>query len=238
MADLGERTIAFLAFFLIFSVLFPIGTFAMQFSPPPSGSLGALNPEALQAAGITLTDAVSYNMSDSVRATVYNYYEEFHMNDSSKYAVTWIGGSGPGGNGSLHFKTTVFLPVLWVVIMPVPYHVDWAKAAGNWSTTYNWTRFQIDTYGDKPATCFITPHPDYNGDIHASLKDGNLTVTIGKNFEQGEPDFWAFAGWWFSLVTGIETQGLPDFFVWLLRLITILGFLSAILLLRSFLPLV
>lgn len=238
MADLGERTIALLSFFMIFAVLFPASVYALAFSSPPSSSLGALDPEALQAAGISLSDAKSYNMSDSIRATIYNYYEEFHMNDSSKYAVTWIGGGGPDGNGSLHFKTTVILPVIWITIPPVPYYVDWMKYGQNWSSTYNWTRFTIDEGGAKEATCFLTPPLDYSGDYEAALADGNMTVTIGKSFEQGEPDFWGFAGWWFGFVTGIDTHGLPDFLAWIFQLITILGFLSAVLLLRSFLPFV
>jgi len=208
----------------------------MQFSDVPTGQLGSLDPEALQAAGITLTDAVSYNMSDSTRATIYNFYEEFHLNDTSKYALTWAGG-GPDGNGTLYFKTTVFLPVLWVSIEPV-YNAGYAANESEWNPLYNWTMFTVDEGGANEASCFLTAHPDYDNNIASSLKDGNLTITIGKNFEQSEPDFWGFAGWWFSLVTGINTQGLPEFFVWLLRLITVLGLLSAILLLRSFLPLV
>jgi len=235
MADLGERTIALLSFFMVFAILFPISVFAVTFETPTQDSLGALDPAALQAAGISLTDAISYNMSDPGKNPGFEYFE-YHMNDSTKYSVTWSNGTGPDGNGSLSFRTTVFLPVIWVGVQPAPYHIDWMKYGQNWSSTYNWTRFTVDAGGARAAHCFLTPPLEYNGDYLTALKDGNMTVTIGKSFQQGEPDFWGFAGWWFGLITGIDTQGLPEFFAWLLRLIAILGVLSAILLLRSFLP--
>ena len=68
------------------------------------------------------------------------------------------------------------------------------------------------------------------------MEYGNVTVTIGRGFEQQAADLWSFAGWFFGIVLGFETYSLPAFFVWLIRILSLIGILSAVLLAREFIP--
>jgi hypothetical protein len=217
---LGDATVKLLVFFLVFSILFPVIGYALTFDSS-SISTGGLDPDALMSAGIIITDAVTHNVTRAAGWTT------FALNSSS-YRVQWEGD-----------EFTFQIPHPWLgwswptTIAPNPYLGVWA--IGNFSDDYNWTNFQLDPSGGASAECFFTIYPGWTTMLD-SMADGNVTVTIGKSFTPQAADLWSFGGWFLGLILGTQTFGLPAFFVWMIRVLTVIGILCAVLLAREFIP--
>lgn len=217
---LSSATVRLLVFFLVFSLVFPVAGYALTFESS-SISTGGLDLDALMAAGIIITDAASHNVSRGGGWVV------FALN-SSTYRVSWTGD-----------EFTFQIPHSWLgwswptTIEPNPYLGVWA--IGNFSETYNWTNIQLDPGGGATAECFFIIYPGKSSMLD-SMADGNVTIIIGKSFTPQAADMWSFAGWFLGVLLGIQTFGLPVFFVWFLRIFTVIGILCAVLLAREFIP--
>ncbi len=81
---------------------------------------------------------------------------------------------------------------------------------------------------------FITD-PLKQGNITRAVQvDGNLTLTLAQNVAWAEePNITSFISWYFGLVTGTESFGLPDNFAIIVRIMTLLGMFAGIFLLSE-----
>jgi len=223
---LSNKSVSLLIFFVVFSAVFPVAGFALTFSAG-TPDISGVSEEALMQAGIILTDVATENVTDD-EAWVY-----FALNDSD-YRVRWM---DPGTPNERYFEWQVPHGILgwsWpTTIDPSPYGV--LLVISNWDNDYNWTRATLDSGGASEAECFFTIYPGYDN-ITQCMDEGNVTMTIGRSYEPAAADLWTFTSWFFGMVTGIETYNMPAFFVWLIRVITLIGLLSFVLLAREFIP--
>jgi len=99
-----------------------------------------------------------------------------------------------------------------------------------WDSTNNWTMI----HGLTGYVLFITD-PLKEGNItRAVQEDGEITLTICENIAWAEtPSLNSFISWYFGLVTGTESWGLPDNFAIVVRVMTLLGMFSGIFLLSE-----
>jgi hypothetical protein len=217
---LSSASVRLLVFFLAFSVIFPVAGYAFtSFGGVPS--IGGISEESLMNAGIIMNDAVTHNVTRGAG------WVTFDLNSTS-YRVSWSA-------DDFSFQVPhQYLGWVWpATITPTPYKGVWA--IGNYSTTYNWTHFVLDEGGGHEAEAFFTIYDDYSS-MYECMANGNVTVTIGRAFEPSAPDLFSFVGWYLGVITGLQTFGLPAVFLWILRMFTIIGILSAVLLAREFIP--
>jgi len=214
---LSSNITRLLAFFLVFSVVFPIASFALEFESGQPDS-GDLDPDSLSAAGVILTDTTTHNISKGASQT-------FYVLNSSVIGCRWY------SSGNFRFTVQIWGGIFAGV--PPVYNETWV--IGNFSTTYNWTRITIDANAPREADGFFTVHAEYDNMTHC-INDGNVTLTIGRNFKRNPADFFAFTGWYLGIITGVATGGLPQIFVWFTQMLFIIGIISAVLLVKEFIP--
>jgi len=102
--------------------------------------------------------------------------------------------------------------------------IDW------WDSENNWTMIHAQT----GYVLFITDPLKQGNITHAVLVDGNLTLTLCQNIAWAEePNVTSFISWYFGLVTGSESFGLPDNFAIVIRIMTLLGMFAGIFLLSE-----
>lgn len=99
-----------------------------------------------------------------------------------------------------------------------------------WEPDNNWTMI----HGLTGYVLFITD-PLKDGNItRAVQEDGEITLTLCQNIAWSEsPSLTSFMSWYFGLVTGTETWGLPDNFSIIVRVMTLLGMFAGIFLLSE-----
>ena len=99
-----------------------------------------------------------------------------------------------------------------------------------WDNENNWTMIQAQT----GYVLFITDPAKQGNITHAVLVDGNLTLTLAQNVAWAEePSVTSFISWYFGLVTGSESFGLPENFAIIVRIMTLLGMFAGIFLLSE-----
>lgn len=109
-------------------------------------------------------------------------------------------------------------------------HIRNATIIEWWDSENNWTMF----HGLTGYVLFITD-PLKQGNITRAVQvDGNLTLTLAQNVAWSEtPGVSSFINWYFGLVTGSESFGLPDNFAIIVRIMTLLGMFAGIFLLSE-----
>lgn len=99
-----------------------------------------------------------------------------------------------------------------------------------WDATYNWTWFR----SEDGLNVFIQPNNSSSNITTAVYTDGVLNVTLGYALEdEVNFNFAQFVNWYMSLLLGGESYGLPVFFTWIIRIISAISVLSAILLAKD-----
>lgn len=96
---------------------------------------------------------------------------------------------------------------------------------------FNWTRFVLF----DGHYIFITPFETHGNITEAIFDDGTLNVTIAKSFDESEDrfNFWSFIRWYYSLLIGGSSWGLPSVFSWIIRILAAISSLAAILLIKE-----
>lgn len=206
-------------FFLIFSLTFPVIGYAL--TPGSEMDTGNISHEDLMQAGIILNNADSQNITRA------GGWVNFDVGDQ-EYRVKW------NGDDEFIFRTPTWL-IGWIIPVEID-RISEAEVLSEFDVSYNWSHFTIDNEGNAEADALFTVYPGC-GNITYTIAVGNITLTIGRGFDTGSQDTLAFGNWFLGLVFGWDTGGMPDFFVWVVRLIALIGLASAVLLVREFIPL-
>lgn len=230
MSGNGSQTRIYV-FVLILNIVFPVlGYTFTAFAEETEEYEISLDPDSIMAAGITLVDAESHNI------TYEGPWVEYVLLNltirSSWYADAIVFQKrSPIGKA---FNTWLF-----------PYYVDvkslqtnkWSGALLNvtiiddWDSEYNWSRFVLA----DGHHIFVTPY-DTDGNITKAVFDeGHVNVTIAKSFEEDETsfNFWNFLGWYSSLIIGDQSWGLPPIFSWFIRILAAISIFAMIMLTKD-----
>lgn len=230
MSGNGAQTRIYV-FVLILNIVFPVlGYTFTAFGEDTQDYEISLNPDSLMAAGITLVDAESHNI------TYDGPWVEYVLLNltirSSWYADAIVFQKrSPIGKA---FNTWLF-----------PYFVDvkslqtnvWSGALLNvtiiddWDSEYNWSRFVLA----DGHHIFVTPYATDNNISKAVFEDGHVNVTIAKSFEEDETsfNFWNFLGWYSSLIIGDQSWGLPSIFSWFIRILAAISLFAMVMLTKD-----
>lgn len=224
---LSDSTLKMLVFLLVFSIVFPVASYAMQFNVEVS--TGEIAYEDLMSAGIIVDAADTQNITQQlgIGLKTFTYYD---LNQSGQYRVHW-------GDVDNVFEFQIPNPWLgwwWPIVIDT---VAEADVISGYDTDYNWTHIEIAVDTGSAATSLYTIYPGYNFTMAQSIAYGNVTLTIGRGFQDTGADLMGIANWYFMLVTGQDTTGLPTFFVWLIQITGVLGLIAAVLLIKEFIPL-
>lgn len=214
---LSDSSVKLLIFFIVFSITFPVFGYAMSFTI--TMDLGSIAQEDLMQAGIIMNSAVSHNLTRGTSTDFVLDDGQYRVWYSGQYFVFQVGNPYVGW--------------LWPITI---YTTNETAIIDNWDDSYNWTHFTVDEGGSAQGEAIFTPYPGYQN-ITSSIAVGNVTLTMGRGFEQQAADLMAFAGWFAGIVFGWDTSGLPSFFVWIIRIISLIGLASAVMLVREFIPL-
>lgn len=218
---LGEASVKILIFFLVFSILFPVAGYTLTvISEAPS--IEGIDPQRLVDAGILLTEAITHNVTRGA--------DHVHFDiGTSEYRVTW------STTNFVWQRRNNFFGFDLAPFTMEPNPITETSIILGWNATYNWTQITVTDVGETEFECFFTPYPPFTS-ITTSLADGNVTITIGKAAYAAGTDMFSFAGWFLGMVTGQASYGMPEFFIWLIRIFTIIGVLAFVILAKEFVP--
>jgi hypothetical protein len=198
-----------------------------------------LDQDSLANAGITLKEGISQNV------TYQGSFQQYDLQNLS-VRISWV--NDPiFGDYFLHQRRSFIGEVLnnWLLRRPLRIRVgtddlDYMglknlTVINNFDTTYNWTKYKIEETG---LLAFITTIPSDDNNITKAIQEtGNVTITLGKQVSSSETfTFTSFVDWYWSIILGGNDWGLPPFMNFLIRLISALTFLSAILLVKALIP--
>ena len=235
---------------LIFSLLMPVISFALiTWEDNVVDYEIGIDPDVLMMAGISLSDGITHNVSWK---SAYVYFEFENKTIRTKWTDTWtriglLGGVVDMGDG-LAFETQTatnkFLNNWW---LPYKYRIrpisqsSWSYIAknmtilSNWDPKFNYSRFILE----DGYQIFFTPY-DPNDNLSKAIFDtAHLNCTIGITLSEAGANFnfMQFINWYWSIMIGSNSYGLPAFMSWIVRLISALTLLSGVLLAKEMLRL-
>lgn len=196
----------------------------------------SLDQDSLVRAGIILKEGQSHNVT--FRGT----YAEYVL-ENVTVRITWIR-QPVLGDYFLHRRRSFVGKVLnnWALTKSLGVKIgtdtlsfnglDNQTVINNWNPTFNWTEYKIIETG---LTAFVTTLPKENNNISLAVNQiGNVTITLGKRISRSaEWSFTEFIDWYWSIIIGSNDWGMPIFMNFLIRVISGLTFLSAILLVKD-----
>ena len=228
---------------LIFSLLMPVISFALTtWEDDVEDYEIAIDPDVLMMAGITLSDGITLNVTYQ---SAFVYFEFENQTIRTKWTDTWSLEPNKTGFG---FETQGVINK-WLDNWWYPYHyklrpqseASWRKIAtnltilSNFEPEWNYSRFILE----DGYQVFFTPYDPSENLSFAIYDSAHLNCTIGKTLmEDGASfSFMQFMNWYWSLMIGSNSFGLPTFMSWIVRLISALTLLSGVLLAKEMLRL-
>ncbi len=205
----------------------------------------SLDKDRLILAGIILNDAESHNV------TFEGDWEEYTVQNQS-VRIGWKSGIRDAGTLIIYedaifiqkksplgrfLNSWIFPQFMWVTAVKTGY-TDKAiyndTIVLNWDPVYNWSRFEVE----DGMQCFITPINDTMNITYAVYTYGTLSVTLGEGWEETTDfNFRNFVTWYLGLIIGDQTWGLPEVFTWLIRILSALTILSAVIIAKELIKL-
>jgi len=231
---------------LVFSLLMPVISFALTtWEDDVEDYEIAIDPNVLMIAGISLSDGITHNVSWK---SPYVYYNFQNKTIRTKWTDTWtriglVGGIVDMGDGfafETQTATNKFLNNWW---LPYKYRIrpesesSWDYIANNltilsnYNPRFNFSRFILE----DGYQIFFTPYDPNDNLSRALYETGHLNCTIGISVVEsgGGFNFSQFVTWYWSIIMGSNSYGLPTFLSWIVRIISALTLLSGILLARE-----
>jgi len=230
---------------MVFCLLFPVFSFAftIQYGEPSEVTFD-IDPQKLIVSDIYLTEGESHNIT-------FNGASEYYNLTFDLYRVTWKDGFWwlwipvyieDGIIFEVRTPASKFLNNWWFTSLckvkgyksgTTHMAIHNITILENWDNEYNWSRF-ITEGGSQ---VFITPYLD-SKNITESIADGIVTVSLARTVSQEENiNLRSFVDWYNSLLIGDKLYGMPSFFTWIVRLSTILGLFSVVLVIKELLKL-
>lgn len=231
---------------LVFSLLFPVVSYALTaWETEVVDYEISIDPDVLMLAGISLADGITHNVSWK---SPYVYYEFENKTIRTKWTDTWtrisvLEGVVDMGDG-LAFETQTatnkFLDNWW---LPYKYRMrpmsesawDWISLnmtiLSNFDPRFNYSRFILE----DGYQIFFTPWDPSENLSTAIFETAHVNCTIGVSISESGAgfNFGQFVTWYWSIIVGSASYGLPTFLSWVVRIISALTLLSGILLARE-----
>jgi len=236
----NNGSIKLYVFVLVIGLSFPtLGyTFTTLGGSPTQFDI-SIDDEILLLAGISLQQAESHNISFNGGYVTFDDLNDTEMRLNWR---TWQ--PGPLGIGAsidgIKFERKLWgfywgdLGVQSLGSSNWQFFLVNATIVNDWDDNYNWSRFELRGLAWQ---VFVTPYPGYN--ITGSVYDiGNLTITLGRVIDtDASPNWRTFIDWYFGVLVGTDEWGLPSVFNWLLRIMSGISLLSAVLLAKEIISL-
>lgn len=196
-------------------------------------------------AGITLADGESYNVT---YLGDWEYYEVQNRSIRVKWVDDW---TDPAtflslGEGLIFQKKSPlgkflnnwwWAQLMWIdgSKMEFPHKiVSNVTVVNQWNPSYEWSQFE----STEGILIFITPPEEDMNITEAVYDEGVLTVTIGEGYSEEEKfNFQSFVTWYIGIIVGDQTWGLPPFFSWIVRILSVMTILSALIVAKEMLKL-
>jgi len=232
MSEMGG-TMKIVIFSALFSLIFPVLAYPLTTfyaTEPMQYTSRALDPDALAQARITISGEDIQNLTRD------GGWVEFNVS-GEPIRARWITDYGYKffewkKKGWLGWITPVYL---YVLDPPREEEYDFFyedEVITYWSDEYNWTHVKLN----KGYHVFFLIRPGYSS-ITECINNGEITMVIASVYEEESgPGYQLqnFQAWYLSILGGRNTFNLPTPLFWLLRLISIIGVISFIVLLRWF----
>lgn len=225
---------------LAFTLVFPVLGFTFTTFPDTVGDYDiTIDANQLMLAGITLTEAESHDL------TWTGAFQYFNISGKS-YRTQWKAGwrdpwLTPLGDGICLEQPGIFgywdpdklVFKSWETGNTFKLLTN-ATLVNEYNTDYNWTR--LNTVSG--LVVLVTPYTRGVSMNQAVYVDAHLNFTMGTALDETSNfNFRQFTNWYFSLLVGDTTYGLPSVFSWVVRIISGISVLSAILLAKDLISL-
>ena len=223
-------------FVLILNVVFPVlGYTFTTFGDEQQAYEIDLDQNALMAAGFTLSDAESHNLS---YPSLWVEYGLLNSTIRVRWQYNAIAFQKRSAIGRAFFNAWVLPYVIDVKsVLSNRWHgsISNSSIVTDFNTEYNWTQFILE----DGHHIFVTPYADDGNMSKAIWDDGHVNVTIAKSFEEAGTNFnfWNFLRWYSSLLIGDQSWGLPDVFSWFIRILAVISVFAMVMLTRNLIPL-
>lgn len=220
-------------FMLIFSMLFAPLSYAFTMlgvDEPTEYIETGLDSDAIISLGLTIANSQYENVTFEggwfyyelntlrVRVRWVNATEDYFEFDSQSHPIEI-------------FANTWFLPTDSQIIKPDGLGlsrngtIKETDVISYYQSVYHWTRFIIKEFA---LNLFFAP--DNNTiSIIDQLDSGTIKVVMARVTDETDNfNFLSFVNWYWNLITGQNTFGLPPIFSWIIRIITAIQFVCAV----------
>lgn len=248
---MSETSSQIAVFMIILGIITPIFTYAftdLDLNQDPGITSELLDPSDLVKIGVALE-------SEERGLLTYDNYLEF-VNVSETFRVRWD--RDILGRTKFIFFTEA-IPSDWifkayhpvfinnqlynyekggtsnynpVVNSTIIYNFGIDPPGANITDRLNWTRISVRDLGFE---LFITCEK-YDNNITLAIESGELNVTLGEAISTEEYDPDNFINFYWGLVNGRETYGLPEALTWVFRIQALLTIYAGVVLVRDLLP--
>lgn len=226
-----------ISFIMVLGLISPVMSFGMTaFGGSPSTWDLTLDKDTLTEAGINLGDVEAHNV------TFQGGWVNFNNLNDTRRRVQWTA-NVLFGNGYFVIQKRSPLEA-WLNLWLSGVTLNWINPSNGevwqvvynstivnaFTSRYNWSHF-TDEYG---MHVFFTPHPTAANITDSVYNVGIVTVTIGTQLQQDETlNFKHFLAWYSNMIMGENVFGLPPVLFWIQRILTAMGFLSFVFLLKG-----
>ena len=236
----GSNNLRLYIMTLAFTLVFPVLGYTFTNFPDGMGVYDiSLSAESLMLAGITLDDAESHGLT---YGGGFQYYEISNKTYRSAWDEDWrdpwITPIGDGvvieQHGIFQFWDPDKVELKSYQTGTVSKVISNSSIVNEYDINYNWTRY-ITGAG---LNVLITPFVRGESITTAVYSTAHLNVTIGTTLvESSTFNFSKFVNWYFSLLVGSASFGLPSVFSWLIKIISAITVLSSVLLAKELISL-
>ena len=236
----GSNNLRLYIMTLTFSLIFPVLGYTFTNLPDSIGIYDvSLSAESLMLAGITLRDGETHDLTYEGG---FQYYDIGNKSYRSAWDADWHDPwITPIGDGVVVERPGLFewwdpgkLVLKSWLTSATSKVISNVTIVNEWDINYNWTRFTTDS----GFQVFITQYTRGVSINTAVFDEGHLNVTVATALEETSNfNFQKFVAWYFSMLLGETSFGLPSVFSWLIRLISAISVLSSILLAKELISL-
>lgn len=239
---MSETVHGIAVYLMILNIVLPGFVYAfVNFSDTAPPETGLIDQESLITSGLYLEGTETHNLT-------YGNYAEF-TNSSTIWRLKWFKPTVSQANWyfykeAIDYGDWIFQEQLPVVIAGELHTVVQSSHIGNqtiigaWEggpgLDTNWTRVSLKSLG---LEAFITCEGHSHNITDAVLVHGEVNVTAGKPVDFEDLDASNFIQWYWGLLTGSQSYGLPAFVQWLFQIQAVLLIFSAVIIGRELLPL-
>jgi len=241
---MSDKVHGIAVYLLIFNIVLPVFAYAfidLAGSGDPGASFDYITQDELIQAGVYIEAQVRHELAFD------DGYEEFNATGDIM-RIKWVDGALVPDHFKFYKRSVFDIGGAWifqdnldVVIDDTRYvfvggdisfaeYVTNATIIGAFDEAYNWTRVSVPTVG---AELFFTAEAAGNNMTEAINVDGLVNVTMGTLVDFETVNAGAFINWYWGLMVGQSTYGLPIYIKWIFQIQAVLLMFTAILIGRE-----